>query len=181
MPLCINYSINSAIEYICSCRPVTLHDLVFCLSWKLLGFKFQLASIGSHSLKIDMEHQAEKPAAVLTGTAKAGRVGPPLGTVDIGQSESAYIFRVALPGVHQHDSNLRCNVQADGRVNIDGLVRDSSLLNDMRSYEMKVERLCPRGPFSVAFNLPGPVDPRLCSLNFRPDGILEVVVKTKMG
>lgn len=77
--------------------------------------------------------------------------------------------------------NLRCNVQADGRVNIDGLVRDSALLNDMSCYEMKVEQLCPRGPFSVAFNLPGPVDPRLCSLNFRPDGILEVVVKAKMG
>lgn len=59
-----------------------------------------------HSLKIDMEHQAEKPAAVLTGTAMAGRVGPPLGTVDIGQSESAYIFRVALPGVHRHDSKF---------------------------------------------------------------------------
>lgn len=58
----------------------------------------------SKSLKINMEQQAEKPtvaekpAVVLTGAAKA-QVGPPLGAVDIGCSESAYIFRVALPGV----------------------------------------------------------------------------------
>lgn len=60
----------------------------------------------SQSLKIDMEHQAEKPVAVLKGTANAGRVGPPLGTVDVGHSKTAYIFRVALPGVHRHDSKF---------------------------------------------------------------------------
>lgn len=40
-----------------------------------------------------------KPSVVLTGTAKEGSAAPPIGLVDIGTSESAYLFRVALPGV----------------------------------------------------------------------------------
>lgn len=40
-----------------------------------------------------------KPSVVLTGTAKEGSAGPPVGLVDIGESEGAYLFRVALPGV----------------------------------------------------------------------------------
>ena len=52
-----------------------------------------------------MEHQA-KPAVVLTGVAKEGKAGPPLGTVDIGRSEGAYLFRVALPGVRRSGSKF---------------------------------------------------------------------------
>lgn len=40
-----------------------------------------------------------KPDIILTGTAKTCPIGPPLGLVDIGSSDNAYIFRVALPGV----------------------------------------------------------------------------------
>ena len=40
-----------------------------------------------------------KPSVVFTGTAKEGSAGPPVGHVDIGESEGAYLFRVALPGV----------------------------------------------------------------------------------
>ena len=36
---------------------------------------------------------------VLGGTARKGRIGPPIGAVDIGISKAAYLFRVALPGV----------------------------------------------------------------------------------
>lgn len=43
-------------------------------------------------------------------------------------------------------------------------------------FEVKVQELCPPGRFSISFNLPGPVDPRLVSLNFKEDGILEVIV-----
>lgn len=141
----------------------------------------------SKSLKINMEHQAEKPtvaekpAVVLTGAAKA-QVGPPLGAVDIGCSESAYIFRVALPGVLRDACDLNCDIQRDGVVHITGIVTDSTLENDMGHCEMKVEQLCPHEPFAVDFNLPGPVDPRLCKLSFRPDNVLEVIVmKSKMG
>jgi len=37
-----------------------------------------------------------------TGTAKLGSVGPPIGLVDIGVSEVAYIFRVSLPGIEKN-------------------------------------------------------------------------------
>ncbi|CAL5383287.1 unnamed protein product [Camellia sinensis] len=109
------------------------------------------------------------PAVVLTGTANERRVGHSFGSVEIGRSESAYIFRVALPGVRRNSS-----------VHVEGLVGNVAMLKDMPNpFEMKVEQLCPSGPFHVTFDLPGPVDPRLCSPNFRPDGILEVVVKAK--
>lgn len=47
------------------------------------------------------DHPQLKPSVVLTGTAKEGSAGPPIGLVDIGESESAYLFRVALPGVRK--------------------------------------------------------------------------------
>lgn len=47
-----------------------------------------------------------KPSIVLTGTAKEGSAGPPVGLVDIGESENAYLFRLALPGVRKDQSEL---------------------------------------------------------------------------
>lgn len=41
-----------------------------------------------------------------TGTAKQGSAGPPIGLVDIGVSEVAYIFRVSLPGIEKNQSKL---------------------------------------------------------------------------
>lgn len=46
-----------------------------------------------------LEEQSSNASIVLSGTAKKGEIGPPLGTVDIGVSKSAYFFQVALPGV----------------------------------------------------------------------------------
>ncbi|TXG51877.1 hypothetical protein EZV62_021046 [Acer yangbiense] len=85
------------------------------------------------------EEYMSATSITLTGTANKGIVGPPVGIVDIGVSEPAYFFRVALLG-------------------------------------MKFQQLCPAGPFTVSFRLPGPVDPRLFSPNFRSDGIFEGVV-----
>lgn len=55
---------------------------------------------------MNMEHDKDflqlKPAVILTGTAKEGKAGPPLGLVDIGVSRCAYLFRVALPGVRRN-------------------------------------------------------------------------------
>lgn len=117
-----------------------------------------------------------KPMVTLTGTAK-GAVGPPIGLVDIGTNESGYIFRVALPGVRNNKSSLRCSIQLDGRVRIEGVIVESQFIkSSSKMFEMKQQQLCPPGPFTVSFNLPGPVDPRLSTLSFRPDGILEVVV-----
>ncbi|CAL5331956.1 unnamed protein product [Camellia sinensis] len=135
------------------------------------------------------------PAVVLTGTTNERRVGHSFGSVEIGRSESAYIFRVALLGVRRNSSvtrddkrrpsktdkgNVKYTIQPNAQVHVEGLVGNVAMLKDMLNpFEMKVEQLCPSGPFHVTFDLPGPVDPRLCSPNFRPDGILEVVVKAK--
>ncbi|XP_059281103.1 uncharacterized protein LOC132034759 [Lycium ferocissimum] len=117
-----------------------------------------------------------KPVITLTGTAEKCAIGPPLGLVDIGESENAYLFRVALPGV-RHKCNIKCDIQREGRVRIEGVVAESEVLKKSpKGYEMKVQQLSPPGPFTVSFSLPGPVDPRLCSPHFRADGILEVIV-----
>jgi hypothetical protein len=47
-----------------------------------------------------------KPLVILSGTAKEGSAGPPIGLVDIGVSENAYLFRVALPGIRRNESKL---------------------------------------------------------------------------
>ena len=47
-----------------------------------------------------------KPSVILSGTAKEGSAGPPIGLVDIGISENAYLFRVALPGIRRNESKL---------------------------------------------------------------------------
>lgn len=50
-----------------------------------------------------------KPDVTLTGAAKTCAIGPPLGLVDIGSSEHAYLFRVALPGVRHKCKYFQMN------------------------------------------------------------------------
>ncbi|PSR90195.1 Increased DNA methylation like, partial [Actinidia chinensis var. chinensis] len=107
-----------------------------------------------------------KPAVVLTGTAREGRAGPPIGVMDIGESEKAYLCRVALPGLRNNESNINCDIERDGRVHIHGSVTGGVLKDSSTVYEMKVQELSPPGRFTITFNLPGPVDPRLASPNF---------------
>ncbi|KAB2626272.1 hypothetical protein D8674_017932 [Pyrus ussuriensis x Pyrus communis] len=45
-----------------------------------------------------------------------------------------------------------------------------------RVFEMKLQQLCPAGPFTLSFSLPEPVDPRLFAPNFGSDGIFEGVI-----
>lgn len=71
---------------------------------------------------------------------------------------------------------MKCEIHQNGKVHIQGVITDGTILKDSSAYQMKVQQLCPSGPFTISFNLPGPVDPRLFSPSFRPDGILEVVV-----
>lgn len=47
-----------------------------------------------------------KPAVTLTGTAKEGSGGPPIGVVDIGESERSYLCRVTLPGLRNNESKF---------------------------------------------------------------------------
>ncbi|GMJ02802.1 Increased DNA Methylation 3 [Hibiscus trionum] len=118
-----------------------------------------------------------KPSVVLTGSAKESN-GPSIGLVDIGVCQSAFLFRVALPSIRNDQSKLKCEIQRDGKVLIQGMITQGTemLQGQSSKCEMRVEKFCSPGPFTISFNLPGPVDPRLFSPKFRPDGILEVVV-----
>ncbi|XP_058773798.1 increased DNA methylation 3 [Vicia villosa] len=116
-------------------------------------------------------------SVVLTGTANRGILGPSIGVLDIGISKAAYLFRVSLPGVKREYNQFSCDIESDGKVEIRGMLSGGRTIEKQsRIFQMKTQQLCSPGPFTVSFNLPGPVDPRLFAPNFRTDGIFEGVV-----
>lgn len=124
-----------------------------------------------------MHECVSDPSIIFTGTAREGISGPPVGVLDIGISKAAYFFRVALPGVRKNFCEFSCEIEPDGRVLLQGSITGGKTVKKRsRTFEMKFRQLCPPGPFTLCFNLPGPVDPRLFSPNFRSDGIFEAVI-----
>eukprot|EP00262_Sarcandra_glabra_P004581 TRINITY_DN15693_c0_g1_i1.p1 TRINITY_DN15693_c0_g1~~TRINITY_DN15693_c0_g1_i1.p1 ORF type:complete len:418 (-),score=65.59 TRINITY_DN15693_c0_g1_i1:704-1957(-) len=125
-----------------------------------------------------IEHWNPKTSIMLTGTAKDGRAGPPVGLVDIGISKDAYLFQVALPGVKRDPCQFSCEIECDGKVQLRGVTTtgERTILKHSRVFQMKTQQLCPPGPFTVMFHLPGPVDPRLFTARFGSDSILEAIV-----
>lgn len=69
-------------------------------------------------------------------------------------------------------------IEHDGMVHIQGVTSTGgkTVSKYGRVFEMKLKQHCPSGPFTLSFSLPGPVDPRLVTANFRSDGIFEAVV-----
>ncbi|KAK6159900.1 hypothetical protein DH2020_003281 [Rehmannia glutinosa] len=116
-----------------------------------------------------------KSGFALTGSAARGYVGPALGLMDIGESEDSYLFRVSLPGVKRDEREFSCEVESDGTVIIKGMTVTGERIVEKYSqvFEMQSQNLCPPGPFSISFKLPGPVDPRQFHGTFSTDGILE--------
>ena len=51
-------------------------------------------------------HPCLKPAVVVTGTANEGTAGAAIGHVDIGVSDAAYLFRIAVPGLRRIHSEI---------------------------------------------------------------------------
>ncbi|KAM7254865.1 hypothetical protein ACFE04_020106 [Oxalis oulophora] len=124
-----------------------------------------------------MDVQQLKPLVLLNGTAKDGSSAPSAGLIDIGESQAGYVFRIALPGARQDASKVKCTVQGDGKVEVQGIVASGEILKKHPGiFQTRVDQQNPLGPFTISFNLPGPVDPRLFAPSFRPDGILEAVV-----
>ncbi|KVI05146.1 increased DNA methylation 3-like [Cynara cardunculus var. scolymus] len=125
-----------------------------------------------------VEEDSSKASIVLSGTARRGELGPPVGAVDIGISKSAYFFQVALPGVKKDPGQFSCEIERDGRVHVRGETSTGgkTVSRHSRVFEMKFQQQAPPGPFSLSFSLPGPVDPRLFYPNFRSDGIFEAIV-----
>ncbi|CAN4121296.1 unnamed protein product [Withania somnifera] len=126
----------------------------------------------------NLEECNTRAPVVLTGTACKVATGPPVGVVDIGVSRSAYYFRIALPGVKKDPGEFNCEIEKDGKVLIRGVTStgERTISRYSRVFDMKIQQQCPSGAFTVSFSLPGPVDPRLFSPNFRSDGIFEAVV-----
>ncbi|XWS26053.1 hypothetical protein CRYUN_Cryun27aG0120000 [Craigia yunnanensis] len=124
------------------------------------------------------DHPKLKPSVVLTGSAKDCNSGPTIGLINIAVSQRAFLFQVALPGIRNDQSKVKCEIQWDGKVLLQGMVTEGTgLLQGLSSIcQMRVQKIYSPGSFTFSFNLPGPVDPRLFSPRFRPDGILEVVV-----
>ncbi|XP_019244817.1 PREDICTED: increased DNA methylation 3-like isoform X3 [Nicotiana attenuata] len=134
--------------------------------------------------RIIWKRSKEKPNGENSAeNACKGATGPPVGVVDIGVSEAAYYFRIALPGVKKDPGEFSCEIEKDGKVLIRGLTSTGgrTVSRYSRVFDMKIQQQCSSGPFTLSFSLPGPVDPRLFSPNFRSDGIFEaVVVKYEM-
>ncbi|XP_057757646.1 increased DNA methylation 2-like [Arachis stenosperma] len=121
---------------------------------------------------------ATKNGFALTGSAVTGQVGPIIGLMDIGECEDSYLFRVSLPGVKREEREFSCEVDSDGKVLIRGVTTtgEKTVARYNQVFEMQTHNLCPPGHFSIAFRLPGPVDPHQFSGNFGTDGILEGIV-----
>ncbi|CAI9271872.1 unnamed protein product [Lactuca saligna] len=119
-----------------------------------------------------------KSGFALSGSATMGRIGPSIGSIDIGECEDSYLFRVSLPGVKRDEREFSCEVEDDGKVLVRGVTvtGEKSVCRFDQIFEMQTHKLCPPGHFSVSFKLPGPVDPQQFSGNFGTDGILEGIV-----
>ncbi|XP_050151667.1 increased DNA methylation 3 [Malus sylvestris] len=125
----------------------------------------------------NMEEPTSDSSIVLSGTARKGVVGPPVGLVDIGVSKVAYYFRVALPGVRKDFCQFSCEIESNGKVHLQGITSGGNPIRKRsRVFQMKLQQLCPAGPFTLSFSLPGPVDPRLFAPHFGSDGIFEGVI-----
>lgn len=73
---------------------------------------------------------------------------------------------------------FKCEVEGDGKVTIRGTTTtgEACIVKDQRVFNMMSQFLCPPGPFTVSFRLPGPVEPSQFTGTFGSDGILEGVV-----
>ncbi|XP_059648545.1 alpha-crystallin domain-containing protein 22.3 [Cornus florida] len=123
---------------------------------------------------------ATKNGIGLTGSAAMGKVGPIIGSVDVAESEDAYLFRVSLPGVEK-ENKFKCEVDPNGKVVVEGISSTGERIvrRGSQIFEMLTQNLCPPGYFSVSFQLPGPVDIQQFKGIFGLDGILEGVVKRR--
>lgn len=116
----------------------------------------------------------------LTRTAALGMVGPSVGLLDIGEMEDSYMFRVSLPGVAANERLFSCNIKPDGNVFIKGVstTGEETVYRNSQLFKMKSQNLCPPGPFSISFELPGPVDDQQISTSFE-NGVFEAMVKKR--
>lgn len=110
------------------------------------------------------------------------RIGLIIGTMDIAESEDSYLFQVSLPGVRR-DRSFSCELDMNGEVVISGMIVTSEKMIHRLGevFVRKTENLYQPSPFSLSFQLPGPIDPVQSNLNFGRDAIFKGVVKKQMN
>ncbi|CAA3025517.1 ATP-dependent DNA helicase Q-like 3 [Olea europaea subsp. europaea] len=124
---------------------------------------------------------ATRSGIVLSGSAASGKMGPPIGAVDVGESEDKYVFRVALPGVSSVQNTFTCDFEPDGKVMIKGITStgEQTVKKNNMEFVMLSQNLCPPGEFSISFQLPGAIDHQQVKAVFGIDGVFEGVVKKR--
>lgn len=122
---------------------------------------------------------ASKGGVILTGSAALGKMGPLIGSLDIGESKDGYLFRICLLGVSTDRNRFSCEIEASGKVVVKGVTTTGERIVRKHSqvFEMQTQNLCPPGGFSVTFTLPGPVDNQTFVGSFFHDGILVGKIK----
>ncbi|XVF31309.1 hypothetical protein REPUB_Repub16aG0134700 [Reevesia pubescens] len=134
----------------------------------------------SQSTREDLDNimATTKNGVAVTGAAATGSVGPSIGKVDIGELEDSYYFRVTLPGVSMDKRDFNCDIEPDGKVLIRGIstTGEELVCKNFQIFHMLTQNLAPPGPFTVSFQLPGPVNPQVVT-SLLANGLLEVIVK----
>lgn len=163
-------------------------EAIICDDVSLNGMKTSgLADIGSDMIFLSSCPTKEEWSKILnatkcgfalSGSGTKGQIGTNIGSIDIGECEDSYLFRVSLPGVKRDEREFSCEVEDDGKVLVRGVTvtGEKTVCRFDQIFEMQSQKLCPPGHFSVSFKLPGPVDPQQFSGNFGTDGILEGIV-----
>ncbi|WRX25055.1 hypothetical protein QQP08_017542 [Theobroma cacao] len=133
-----------------------------------------------------------KYGVALTGAAATGSIGPLRGLRNISESEDSYHFRVNVPGASMEKGmiivisefmsagDFSCDIEPDGTVVIKGISTTGEKVVHWGSlvFEMLTQNLGPLGPFTISFQLPGPVNPQEV-VSRLADGIFEAIVKKK--
>ncbi|CAI0409914.1 unnamed protein product [Linum tenue] len=117
-------------------------------------------------------------AIALSGAAAVQKIGSGIGQMNIGESDGFYIFRISLPGVSGNDNSFSCVVDPTGMVEIHGVSTTGEQVVEKppQVFFMETRNLCPPGPFSIKFRLPGPVLPDQLRSSF-VDGMFEGIVR----
>ncbi|XVF06129.1 hypothetical protein REPUB_Repub06bG0021100 [Reevesia pubescens] len=121
-----------------------------------------------------------KYGVALTGAAATGSIGPILGKLDIGELEDSFYFRVSLPAVSMDKRDFNCDIEPDGTVLIKGISTTGEKLvcRDFQIFHMLTQNLPPPGPFTISFQLPGPVNPQEVT-SCLDNGLFEAIVKRR--
>ncbi|KAG7585547.1 Alpha crystallin/Hsp20 domain [Arabidopsis thaliana x Arabidopsis arenosa] len=120
-----------------------------------------------------------KTGVALTGSAAMGKIGPTIGLVDLAEFDDSYYFRVSLPGVSTNEDEFTCEIDPNGKILITGVTTtgEKTVRVHNQVFKMLSQNLCPPGPFTISFQLPGPVSNKDIRGKFGSDGVLEGIVK----